>query len=40
MEKNEVVKKESTELSLDFGTLSLDELTPEQQNQIRMRVAQ
>ena len=40
MEKNEVVKKESTELSLDFGTLSLDHLTPEQQNQIRVLVAQ
>jgi len=37
---NEVVKSGSNELSLDFGSISLEDLTPEQQNEIRARVAQ
>ena len=40
MVNNEIVKQESTALSLDFGTLSLDGLTLEQQNTIRALVAQ
>lgn len=40
MADTEIVKKETTELSLDFGTLNLEGLTPEQQNVIRALVAQ
>lgn len=40
MGEGEVVKRESTELSLDFGSLSLDGLTSEQQNEIRALIAQ
>ena len=35
-----VVKRESSELSLDFGSLSLEGLSAEEQNQIRSLVAQ
>lgn len=40
MADGEIVKQETTALSLDFGSLSLDGLTPEQQNVIRALVAQ
>ena len=40
MANGEIVKQETTALSLDFGTLSLEGLTPEQQNFIRALVAQ
>ena len=40
MANGEIVKQETTALSLDFGTLSLEGLTPEQQNVIRALVAQ
>lgn len=37
---NDVVKSGSNVLSLNFGSLSLEGLTPEQQNEIRALVAQ
>lgn len=40
MANGEIVKQENTTLSLDLGSLSLDGLTPEQQNVIRASVAQ
>lgn len=40
MSDGELVKQETTALSLDFGTLSLEGLTPEQKNVIRALVAQ
>lgn len=40
MANGEIVKQETSALSLDFGTLSLDGLNPEQQNAIRALVAQ
>lgn len=38
--EGEILRNGSSELSLDFGKLSLEGLTPEQQNQIRTLVAQ
>ena len=40
MSDGELVKQETTALSLDFGTLSLEGLTPEQQNALRALVAE
>ena len=40
MSDGEFGKQKTTALSLDFGTLSLDGLMPEQQNVIRALVAQ
>ena len=40
MANGEIVKQETTALSLDFGSLSLEGLSPEQQNVIRALVAQ
>lgn len=40
MAEKEIVKSEGSILSLDFGSLSLEGLTPEQQNVIRALVAE
>ncbi len=40
MSDGELVKQESTALSLDFGSLSLEGLDPQQRNYIRMLIAE